>query len=114
MLTLNESQAEPERLGLKERGEYELFTVVRKFAAVKDEPLAIRSNESDDEPIEAWATSPPGWWDTRGGKNKVSQTLQVESWEPDFEPLNLCPVEEAEPPFLAAAVDELGRAFATE
>jgi Tol biopolymer transport system component len=38
------------------------------------------------------------------GKNKVSQTLQVESWEPDFEALNLCPVEEAEPPFLAAAV----------
>ena len=37
----------------------------------------------------------------------MSQTLQVESWEPDFEPLNLCPVEEAEPPFLAAAVEEL-------
>jgi hypothetical protein len=48
------------------------------------------------------------------GKNKVSQTLQVESWEPDFEPLNLCPVEELEPPFLAAAVEELALAFARE
>ena len=38
----------------------------------------------------------------------------MESWEPDLEPLNLCPVEEAEPPILAAAVEELRRAFATE
>jgi type I restriction enzyme R subunit len=42
---LNEAQAEPERLGLKEAGEYELFTVVRKFSAVIDEPLTIRAIE---------------------------------------------------------------------
>jgi type I restriction enzyme R subunit len=114
VVDLNESQAEPERLGLKERGEYELFTVVRKFAAVKLEPLLIRATRTMMSRLQRGQHLPPGWWDTRGGRNKVSQTLQVESWEPDFEPLNLCPVEEAEPPFLAAAVDELGRAFATE
>ena len=112
VVDLNESQAEPERLGLKEHGEYELFTVVRKFAAVKDEPLAIRATKAMMSRLNRGQHLPPGWWETRGGKNKVSQTLQVESWEPDFEPLNLCPVEEEEPPFLAAAVDELGRAFA--
>ena len=108
---LNEAQAEPERLGLKEPGEYELFTVVRNFAALKDEPLCIRATKAMMSRLQRGQHLPPGWWETRGGKNKVSQTLQVESWEPDFEPLNLCPVDETELPFLAAAVEELGRAF---
>jgi type I restriction enzyme R subunit len=111
---LNKAQAEPERLGLVETGEYELFTVVREYTAIKDEPLCIRVTKAMMSRLHRGQHLPPGWWETRGGKNKVSQTLQVESWEPDFEPLNLCPVEESEPPFLAAAVDELGKAFAKE
>lgn len=110
---LNNAQAEPARLGLTDPGEYELFTVVRQFAAVKDEALCIRATKAMMSRLRRGQHLPPGWWETRGGKNRVSQTLQVESWEPDFEPLNLCPVEEAEPPFLAAAVEELGRAFSS-
>lgn len=110
---LNKTQAEPARLGLTETGEYELFTVVRKFGVIDDEPLCIRATKAMMGRLRRGQHLPPGWWETRGGKNKVSQTLQVESWEPDFEPLNLCPVEEAEPPFLSAAIEELGRAFSS-
>ncbi len=108
---LNNAQAEPARLGLTDPGEHELFTVVRQYAAVTAEALCIRTTKAMMSRLRRGQHLPPGWWETRGGKNRVSQTLQVESWEPDFEPLNLCPVEEAEPPFLAAAVEELGRAF---
>jgi type I restriction enzyme R subunit len=111
---LNKAQAEPERLGLTETGEYQLFTVINQYAAVRDESLCVRAAKAMMSRLKRGQHLPPGWWETRGGKNKVSQTLQVESWEPDFEPLNLCPVEESEPPFLAAAVEELSLAFGRE
>ena len=53
---------------------------------------------------------PPGWSTNAGGRKNVSMTLQVASWEPEFEALALCPLDVENPPFLAAAVEELARA----
>lgn len=103
-----------ERLGLTETGAYELFTVIRQYAAAKDEALCVRATRFMMSQLLKGSHLATGWWETRGGQNRVSVTLQVASWEPDFEPLNLCPVEETAPPFLAAAVEELGRAFGNE
>jgi len=50
---------------------------------------------------------PKGWSDTIGGIKQVRLTLQVASW--DFAELNLCPVDQEEPPFLKAAVEELAK-----
>ena len=54
---------------------------------------------------------PEGWPDNPAGRKNVSLAIQVESWEPEFEPLGLCPPDQNDPPFLAAAVEELGRAM---
>jgi len=108
---VNDARAEPERLGLSARGEYPLFTVIRTFAKAGDEKLFIRTAKSMIAQLEKKNLLPEGWPDNPAGRKNVSLAIQVESWEPEFEPLGLCPPDQNDPPFLAAAVEELGRAM---
>lgn len=105
------SQAEPERLGLTGPGEYALFTAIRQFSAIPDEALCVRATRSFMGYLRRGSNLSRGWWETRGGQNRVTTTLQFASYDPEFERLNLCPVDDTDPPFLAAAVEELSRAF---
>ena len=106
---VNESKSEPERLGLTEAGEYPLFTVIREFAQVKDEALCVRAAKFMMAQLKKAMCLPMGWSDNLGGRKKVSLALQVASWDKECAQLNLCPEDQADPPFLAAAVDELAR-----
>lgn len=106
---MNKAKSEPARLGLTDEGEYPLFTVIREFAKVKDEALCIQAAKSMIAQVRKKQCLPPGWADNLGGRKNVSLALQVASWDPDFEPLQLCPLDQPEPPFLAAAVEELAR-----
>lgn len=106
---LNNAQQEPARLGLTEPGEYPLFTVVQEFAQVQDEQLCVRVTKAMMNQLRQGRLLPAGWSETSGGRKKVGVRLQVVSWDGDFESLKLCPVENDDPPFLHAAVDELAR-----
>jgi type I restriction enzyme R subunit len=106
---INDSKSEPKRLGLTEPGEYSLFTVIRDFAQVKDEALWVRAAKSMMVQLRRKQCLPPGWSDNLGGRKNVSLALQVASWDPEFDPLKLCPLDQPDPPFLSAAVNELAR-----
>lgn len=106
---LNRAKGEPHRLGLTGPGEFELFTVIREFAKDKDEKLCVGAAKAMMQALRKGNHLPAGWGDHLGGQKKVRLTLQVTSWEKEFEPLALCPVDDAEPPFLATAVEELAR-----
>ncbi len=109
MEEINNAKSEPKRLGLTEPGEYALFTIVRDFAQEKNEALCIRAAKSMMGQLRRKQCLPAGWSDNLGGRKNVSLALQVASWDPEFEPLKLCPLDQPEPPFLSAAVDELTR-----
>jgi hypothetical protein len=106
-------QAEPVRLGLTEPGEHALFTVIRSFTQTKDEGLCVRAAKHMVAVLRKKGLLPQGWGDHKAGRQRVSMTLQVESWEPDFEPLGLAQPDQQKraTQFLTAAVDELARAL---
>jgi type I restriction enzyme R subunit len=108
---INVSKGEPERLGLTAPGEYALFSVIREYAHLKEEALCVRAARSMLAQLQKKKCLPEGWSANAGGRKGVSLTLQVTSWDPEFEAMQLCPVEVAEPPFLEAAVEELARAL---
>jgi len=47
-----------------------------------------------------------GWSNSKGGRMRVEQSLLAESWNPQYSSLGFNP-DDAEPPFLKAAVEEL-------
>jgi len=106
---INRAKEEPQRLGLTEPGEYALFTVIRDLAKTADEKLCVRAAQVMMGELRRGQHLPKGWSETVGGRKKVSLALQVASWQPSIKALNLCPEDETDPPFLAAAVDELAR-----
>jgi type I restriction enzyme R subunit len=52
-----------------------------------------------------------GWSNSRGGRMRVEQSLLAESWNPAYEKLGFDP-DDADPPFLKLAVEELVKADA--
>ena len=100
---------EPQRLGLTEPGEYAVFTVIRSMATSGDEEAWVRAATTLMAELRRGQHLPAGWATTSGGRQKVSLALQVASWMPNVNELGLCPEGESEPPFLAAAVEELAR-----
>ncbi len=106
---INEAKQEPARLGLTGTGEFEVFQVIHEFAADKDEQLCVRAAKSMPDQLSKKQLMPKGWANTVGGRQNVSLALQVASWDQEFEKLNLCPTDQADPPFLQAAVEELAR-----
>lgn len=109
---VNKVKDEPQRLGLTEPGAYPLFTVIRSTATSGDEAAWVQAAKTLVAELRRGQHLPAGWAATSGGRQKVSLALQVASWMPKVCDLGLCPVGEAEPPFLAAAVEELARTTA--
>lgn len=108
---INESKREPERLGLTGRGEYRLYQVIWEFAAEKDEDLCVRAARAMMDQLRKKQLLPNGWGGNVGGRQNVSLTLQVTSWDGELKPLNLCPVGQSDPPFLQAAVEQLAKVY---
>ena len=50
----------------------------------------------------------PGWSNSKGGRMRVEQSLLAESWNPAYAQLGFDP-DDAEPPFLKPAVEELAK-----
>lgn len=108
---INKAKTEPERLGLTGPGEWPLFTVIRQFAKNRDEGLCVRAAKKLMGELQKKQCLPRGWSTHGGGRKNVSLAVQVASWDPELEALALCPLDVEDPPFLAAAVDELARAI---
>jgi type I restriction enzyme R subunit len=109
---VNTAKDEPQRLGLTEPGEYPLFTVIRSMAKAGAEAAMVKAAKTLMAELRRGQHLPAGWAATAGGRQKVSLALQVASWMPGVNELGLCPEGESEPPFLAAAVEELARTTA--
>jgi type I restriction enzyme R subunit len=50
----------------------------------------------------------PGWSNSKGGRMRVEQSLLAESWNPTYAALGFDP-DDADPPFLKPAVQELAK-----
>ncbi len=107
---LNGAKTEPERLGLTAAGEWPLYTVIRAFARDKDESLCVRATKKLLAELQRKRLLPRGWSTNAGGRKNVTLAIQVACWDTDLMALDLCPTDAADPPFLAAAIEELARA----
>ena len=109
---VTQSKEEPERLQLTAPGEYDLFTVVREYASDKDETRCADAARFFLQQLRERNALPSGWSASVGGSKAVRLNLHTLAWHPDVESLNLCPVEDDDPPFLSAAVEELAKSIA--
>jgi hypothetical protein len=102
-------KTEPQRLGLS-AVEYALFAVIRDFAPEStDEASCIQAARTMVNALKEKKYMPSGWSTNKGGRNQVTLTLQITSWGPGIQELNLCPTDLENPPFLAVAVEELSK-----
>lgn len=97
---------EPVRLGLVQKGEYELFIVLREFSSTKDEAYLGECARKMLRHLNDNRLLMPGWSTSKGGCMRVEQSLLAESWNPRYSSLGF-DSDDANPPFLAPAVDEL-------
>jgi type I restriction enzyme R subunit len=102
------TQEEPARLGLNQAGEYGLFTVLRANANVDDDAYIAESAASMFKHLRSHQLLVRGWSNTKGGRMRVGQSLLAESWNPKYARLGF-DQDDASPPFLDAAVDELAK-----
>jgi type I restriction enzyme R subunit len=100
------TKEEPERLGLLNPGEYGLFTVLRANAANGDEEYLADSARRMVSHLRSKGVLSAGWSSSKGGRMRVEQSLLAESWNPSYSALGFNP-DEADPPFLKPAVEEL-------
>lgn len=106
------SDEEPGRLGLTQPSEYELFTVLREFAKNKDETYLADCARRMVAHLRDNQLLLPGWSQSKGGRMRVEQSLLAESWNPAYVDLGFNP-DDANPPFLQPALDELVNTDAT-
>ncbi len=106
---LENAKKEPTRLDLTGPGEYPLFVVVQEFAQAKDEAVCVKVTKAMMTQLRQSKLLPAGWAESIGGRRKVSLSLQVTSLGDDFQVLALCPEDDADPPFVRLAVEELAR-----
>lgn len=99
---------EPERLNLKNPGEYALFTVLRAHSSTQDDTHFASSARRMIEHLRKNQLLTPGWSNSRGGRMRVEQSLLAESWNPTYAALGFDPDDTA-PPFLKLAVEELAK-----
>lgn len=97
---------EPERLGLTQPGEYGLFSILREFSASKNEAYLADCARRVVTHLRANGLLSTGWSNSRGGRMRVEQSLLAESWNAHYAALGF-DSDDANPPFLASAVDEL-------
>jgi type I restriction enzyme R subunit len=101
-----EADEEPGRLGLTQPGEYGLFTVLREYSADKDEAYLADCARRMVTHLRSKQLLPTGWSNNKGGRMRVEQSLLAESWNPNYAKLDF-DADNANPPFLAPAVQEL-------
>ncbi|MBY4897225.1 type I restriction endonuclease subunit R [Cupriavidus sp. AU9028] len=97
---------EPARLGLTQPGEYGVFTVLREYSANEDESYLADCARRMVAHLRGNRLLAVGWSNSRGGRMRVEQSLLAESWNPAYAGLGF-DADDANPPFLAHAVDEL-------
>jgi type I restriction enzyme R subunit len=102
---------EPQRLGLTRPGEYELFSVLREYAKTDDEKLLAESARRMVAHLRENQVLPSGWSNSLGGRKRVEESLLAESWNEEYAALGFDPAD-PNPPFLAAAVEDLAKADA--
>jgi len=102
------SDEEPERLNLTKPGEYGLFVVLREFGATEDEAYLCDCTRRMVEYLNANQLLMPGWSNSKGGRMRVESSLLVESWNANYSMLGFSP-DDAHPPFLQPAVEELAK-----
>jgi type I restriction enzyme R subunit len=105
------TKEEPERLGLVNPGEYGVFTVLRANTAPADEKYLADCARHMVTHLRSKGVLSAGWSNSRGGRMRVEQSLLAESWNPAYEKLGFDP-DDADPPFLKLAVEELVKADA--
>lgn len=97
---------EPARLGLTKPGEYGLFTVLREYSASKDEAYLADCARRMVAHLRGNQLLSAGWSNSKGGRMRVEQSLLAESWNPTYTALGFDP-DDANPPFLGPAIEEL-------
>jgi type I restriction enzyme R subunit len=102
------TQEEPERLNLTNPGEYGLFVVLRAHTQMEDEIYIADSARRMLGRLRANQLLTPGWSNSRGGRMRVEASLLAESWNQAYAKLGF-DREDATPPFLKPAVEELAK-----
>ena len=103
------SKQDPERLNLTGKGEYEMFTVLRGSAILSaEEGYVADCARKLIERLRENQLLTPGWSQSKGARMRVERTLLTESWNPAYNALGFNP-DDAEPPFLKSAVEELAK-----
>ncbi len=97
---------EPERLGLTQPGEYELFTILRAYTSATDETYIAESARNMVAHLRKHSLLVTGWSHSVSGRMSVERSLLTESWNPPYEGLGL---DAEDPPFLKPAVEELAK-----
>lgn len=97
---------EPARLVLTQTGEYELFTVLQKYAATQDERFLADCARKMIAHLHDHQLLLLGWSASRGGRMRVEQSLLAESWNPAYAGLGFA-LDTADPSFLKPAIEEL-------
>lgn len=96
------------RLNLTEPGEYELFTVLREYAATQDENYLADCARLMVEHLGNHRLLAQGWSGSKQGRMQVEQSLLAASWHPAYARLGF-DAGNPEPPFLVPAVAELAK-----
>ena len=104
---------EPERLNLKNPGEYALFMVLRAHASVEDEAYLADSARQMVGHLRTNQLLTPGWSNSKGGRMRVEQSLLAESWNPTYAALGF-DHDDTDPSFLKPAVEELAKTDSQE
>ena len=103
------TKQEPERLNLKEPGEYGLFTVLKAESKSNDETYLAECARRMVAHLRSHSLLTPGWSNSTGGIMRVEQSLLAESWNEFYKELGFDP-ESTEPSFLKLAIAELAKA----
>lgn len=110
---LAETKQEPERLGLTQPGEYELFTILRSHADGTPEDYLADCARRMVGHLRANGLLARGWSSSIGGRMRVEQSLLAESWNPSYGRLEF-DHDDPNPPFLKPAVSELAKSDGAE
>ncbi len=105
---VTKTKQEPERLNLKEPGEYGLFSVLREFAEENNETYVADCARRMVTYLRGNQLLSPGWSNSKGGRMRVEQSLLAESWNPAYDAVGF-DADSTEPPFLQPAVAELAK-----
>ncbi|MBI3946006.1 MAG: hypothetical protein HY321_08815, partial [Armatimonadetes bacterium] len=107
-----QTKQEPDRLNLKAPGEYGLYTVLRAFAPNAEESYVAECARRMVAHLRTYQLLTPGWSQPIKGaaRMRVEQSLLAESWNPFYAALGF--PQDADPPFLKPAVEELAKADA--